>query len=166
VLNIDLLERMPSGNIQPFYVYETPNTTISPGYEPNDDGDYKMYKTAVVPFAWYANSEGVVNISVTTADRKIKLMERTDSCKYGVNSTAQVIVIDSVNVPAYEEWMEQNEINMKLQGYHHGSKLPIAGTYKVIMVYHGFSGSDAMMTQEFDLVNGRMQIPESPGEEE
>ena len=166
VVNIDLLERMPGGNIQPFYVYETPNATISAGYELNDDGDYDLFKKATVPFAWYANSDGTVKVSITTADGKVKLMERTDTCEYGVNLFEQTIVVDSLNVTAYEDWLEQNESKAKLQDYHDGSKLAVAGKYKATFVYHGFSGSDEIKTAEFTLVNGRMQIPQSPGERE
>lgn len=162
-INIDLLERLPS-DPKTFYVYEPEVALIKPRYEIGADGDYSMYKLATVPFSWYSNGAGTVKIEVTTGgDQKVKIMERTDSCEKGVNMFNEVLTVDSAYVSAYETWLTNIDSKAKLQTYHRGSKLPVAGNYEVTYTYRAFSGMEAKVVMPVVLRNGKMEISQAPG---
>lgn len=164
IANIDALERLPDTPNMTFYVYEPEAAAINPNYEVDEDGDYHLYRTATVPFAFYTADAGTVRVQVTTSTGNVVLMETVDSCAKGVNVFPVTIVIDSANVQAYEQWLETNDVEEKPQPYTNGKKLPLPGGFIVTFTFRSYNGKDQVVTKKLTLVPGKRRAPEVPGE--
>ncbi len=151
VVDIEALELLNDPNAT-FYAYEPGSAKIMTRPEINEDGDYRVYNIASVPFAWYAKEPGTVEIRISTSDDLV-IQTKMDSCKKGVNTFEFGIAIDSANVAAYENSLGDSKT--KPQPYENGKKLPLPGKYTVTFTYKSLSGAVAETeTKELTLVKG------------
>jgi photosystem II stability/assembly factor-like uncharacterized protein len=164
IVNIDVLERLPDTQNLNFFVYEPGKATIYPRYEMDTDGEYQLFRSASVPFAFYTAEAGTVQVRVATATGNVVLMEAVDSSAKGANVFPVTIAIDSANVSAYEQWLVTNDIDDKPQPYTNGKKLPLAGEFTVTFTFRSYAGKEQVITKKLTLVPSRARVPEAPGE--